>query len=126
MFKTELIQSFKELITNRYLTVLSAGVVLLAIGLIIYMLVAVHPRDIQQVVHATTFGVTRLYVNQWYYLYSFAVFGILVAIIHIALSIKLYVTKGHPLALYLAWIGLGIIAFAWIDAVQVVNILSSV
>jgi len=126
MFKTELIQSLKELITNRYLTVLSAAVVLLAIGLVIYMLTAVHPRDIQQVVHATTFGVTRLYVNQWYYLYSFAIFGILVSIIHIALSIKLYITKGHPLALYFAWIGLGIIAFAWIDAVQVVNILSSV
>ncbi len=126
MLKTDITQGFKELITNRYLTVLSAVVVLLAIGLVTYMLVTVHPRDIQQVVHATTFGVTRLYVNQWYYLYSFAIFGVLVAIIHIALAIKLYVTKGHPLALFVAWLGFGIIAFAWIDASQVVNILSSV
>jgi hypothetical protein len=118
--------SFKELITNRYLTVLSAIVLLLAISLLVYILVVVHPRDIQQVVHATTFGVTRLYVNQWYYLYSFALFGLLVAVIHIALAIKLYISKGHPLALFFAWLGFGIIVFAWIDAFQVVNILSSV
>ncbi len=118
--------SFKELLTNRYLTVLSAIVLLMAIGLVIYISAVVHPRDIQQVVHATTFGVTRLYVNQWYYLYAFALFGLLVAVIHIALAIKLYVTKGHPLALFFAWLGFGIILFAWIDAFQVVNILSSV
>ena len=118
--------SFKALITNRYLTVLSGIVVLLALGLLVFILVGVHPRDIQQVVHATTFGVTRLYVNQWYYLYSFAVFGLLVAVIHVALAIKLYVSKGHPLALLFAWMGFGIIAFAWIDAFQVINILSAV
>jgi hypothetical protein len=118
--------SFKELLTNRYLTVLSGVILLLALGLVVYILAVVHPRDIQQVVHATTFGVTRLYVNQWYYMYAFALFGLLVAIIHIALAIKLYVTKGHPLALFCAWLGLGIIAFAWVDAFQVVNILSSV
>ena len=117
---------FKELITNRYLTVLAGLVILLALVLLVFIIITVHPRDIQQVVHATTFGVTRLYVNQWYYLYGFAVFGLLVAVIHIALAIKLYISKGHPLALFFAWLGVGIIAFAWIDAFQLINILSSV
>ena len=126
MLKTTLIDAFKQLFTNRYLTVLAGITVLLAIGLVIYIASTVHPRDIQQVVHATSFGVTRLYVNQWYYLYGFAVFGLLTAFLHIALSIKLYVTKGHPLALFFAWLGVGIIVFAWISVFHVVNILSSV
>ena len=126
MFINTIKTSFKELLTNRYLTALSAVVLILALGLVVFMVVNIQPRDIQQVVHATTFGVTRLYVNQWYYLYSFAVFGLLVAVIHIALAIKLYISKGHPLAILFAWIGFGIIAFAWIDAFQIINILSSV
>lgn len=118
--------AYKELITNRYLTVLSVIVLLAGFGLATYILIVVHPRDIQQVVHATTFGVTRLYVNQWYYLYSFAIYGILVAIIHVSLAIKLYVSKGHPLALFFAWLGLALIAFGWVDAYHIVNILSAV
>ena len=117
--------SFKELLTNRYLTVLSAIVVLFALALLIYVFAVVHPRDIQQVVHVTTFGVTRLYLNQWYYLYTFGLFGIVVALLHIGLAIKLYISKGHPLAVFIAWLGIAIIAFAWIDILQITNILSA-
>ena len=117
--------SFKELLTNRYLTVLSAIVVLFALALLIYVFAVVHPRDIQQVVHVTTFGVTRLYLNQWYYLYTFGLFGIVVALIHIGLAIKLYISKCHPLAVFIAWLGIAIIAFAWIDILQITNILSA-
>lgn len=118
--------SLKELITNRYLTVLAMVTILLAIALTIYVAFSVQPRDIQQVTHGTIFGVTHLYVNQWYYLYSFAAFGILTALIHIALSIKLYITKGHPLALFFGWLAIGIIIFAWTVVVRLVNILSAV
>jgi hypothetical protein len=118
--------SLKELITNRYLTVLAIVTILLAIALTIYVAFSVQPRDIQQVTHGTIFGVTHLYVNQWYYLYSFAAFGILTALIHIALSIKLYITKGHPLALFFGWLAIGIIIFAWTVVVRLVNILSAV
>jgi len=118
--------SFKELLTNRYLTVLSAVVFVLALGLVVFILATVRPHDIQQVVHATTFGVTRLYVNQWYYLYNFALFALIVAVLHVVLAIRLYVTKGHPLALLFAWMAVGIILFAWVDAFRVINILSAV
>ena len=126
MLKESIKTSFKELITNRYLTVLSIATILLAIGLVIYVAFSVQPRDIQQVTHGTIFGATHLYVNQWYYLYSFAAFGIITAIIHIALSIKLYITKGHPLALFFGWLAIGIILFAWLVAIRLVNILSAV
>lgn len=126
MLKDTIKSSFKELITNRYLTVLSAATLLLAIGLVVYIIFSVHPRDIQQVTHGTVYGVTHLYVDQWYYLLSFAAFGVMTAVIHIALAIKLYISKGHPLALFFAWMAVGIILFAWLVAFRLVNILSAV
>lgn len=126
MFKETIKTSFKELLTNRYLTVLSIFVLILAIGLAIYVALSVKPQDIQQVAHATIYGGTHLYVQQWYYLFTFAVFAIIVAFLHIALAIKVYITKGHPLALLVAWIAVGIIIFAWITAFRLINILSAV
>ena len=126
MFKDTIVSSLKELLTNRYLTTLAGIVLLLAIGLVFYIAFSVQPRDIQQVTHGTIYGVTHLYVDHWYYLLSFAAFGILVAVLHIALAIKVYITKGHPLALFLGWMAVGIILFAWVTAVRLITILSAV
>lgn len=126
MVKETIKSSLKELTTNRYLTILSILVVVLAIGLTIYIALSVKPQDIQQVAHATIYGVTHLYVQQWYYLLAFAAFGIIVAFINIALAIKVYLMKGHPLALLLGWIAVGMIIFAWITAFRLINILSAV
>ena len=126
MFKNTIITSIKELFTNRYLTTLSIVTVALMIGFIIYISFTVHPSELQVVTHYTAFGVTHLYRDQWYYLLSFAVFAVLVAFLHIAISIKIYITKGHPLAIMFAWLGVGMIAFAWITSFWIINILSLV
>lgn len=124
MLKINLLQPLKELVTNRYLTVLSIILVLLSLGLVIYIAITVRPSDLQLVTHYTAFGVTHLYRDQWYYLLSFAVFAVLVAFLHIALAIKIYVTKGHPLAIMFAWLGIGIIVFAWVTAISIINVWS--
>jgi len=126
MLKNTIQESFKQLITNRYLTTLAIITTLLAIGLAIYIGFSVQPRDLQQITHATVYGVTHLYSDHWYYLISFALFGIVAAMIHVFLSIKLYVTKGHPLALFMGYLGIGIILFAWVTAWNIINILTSV
>ncbi len=116
--------SIKELLTNRYLTVLSGAVILLAIIFAVYILIAVRPSDIQLVTHYTAYGITNLYRNQWFYLWSFGLFALLVAFLHVAIGIKLYITKGHPLAVMFVWLGLGIIVFAWITAYAIINVWS--
>lgn len=116
--------SFKELLTNRYLTVLAAFTALLALALVIYIATTVRPSELQLVTHYSVYGVTHLYRDQWFYLLSFAVFGVLVAIIHTGLAIKLYINKGHPLAVMVAWIGLGIIIFSWVIASSIINVWS--
>lgn len=126
MLKTNFIQSLKELTTNRYLTTLSIILVLLSLAFIIYILFAVRPSDLQLVTHYTAFGVTHLYRDQWFYLLSFVAFAVLVAFFHIALAIKIYIMKGHPLAIMFAWFGIGVIVFAWITAISIINVWSPV
>ena len=122
--KTAIVHSLKELITNRYLTTLSIVLTLLTIGFVIYISVAVRPSELQLVTHYTAFGVTHLYRDQWFYLLSFAAFGVLVAFMHIALAIKIYITKGHPLAISFLWMGIGIVAFAWVTSIAIINVWS--
>lgn len=122
--KNTIVTAYKELITNRYLTILSIIIVLLAIGFILYILLAVRPSELQQVTHYTAFGVTHLYRDQWFYLLSFAGFAILVAFLHISIALKIYVTKGHPLAIMFAWLGVGILVFGWLTSLWLINILT--
>lgn len=126
MLKTNFIQSIKELTTNRYLTTLSIILVLLTIAFVIYIALTVHPSDLQLVTHYTAFGVTHLYRDQWFYLLSFIGFAVLSTFLHIAIAIKIYITKGHPLAIMFLWLGIGIIIFAWITAISIINVWSPV
>jgi len=126
MLKNTFITSIKELFTNRYLATLCIVLLALTVGFVIYILLTVRPSELQIVTHYTAFGVTHLYRDQWFYLLSFAVFAVLVAFFHSALSIKLYLTKGHPLAIAFAWVGIGVIVFAWITSFWIINILSLV
>jgi len=122
MFVATLKESFKTLFTNRYLTVLSIVMALLALLFLTFILISVQPSELQVVTHYTAFGVTQLYRDQWWYLLSFGVFGLLVAFFHIALAIKVYKVKGHPLAIGVAWLGVGTILFAWIMSFFLINI----
>lgn len=126
MFTQTIKQSLKELFTNRYLTVLSIITILLMIAFVTYIFVAVRPSELQLVTHYTAYGVTHLYRTQWFYLLTFALFAVFVAFFHIAIAIKLYLTKGHPLALLFAWVGIGILVFAWITAISIINVWSPV
>ena len=126
MLKTNFIQSLKELSTNRYLTVLSIILVLLSVAFIIYIALTVRPSDLQLVTHYTAFGVTHLYRDQWFYLFTFAGFAVLSAFLHIAISIKMYTTKGSPLAISFMWLGIGVVIFAWIAAIAIINVWSPV
>jgi hypothetical protein len=116
--------SVKELLTNRYLTVLSGATILLAIVFAVYILIAVRPSDLQLITHYTAYGITNLYRNQWFYLWSFGLFALLAAFLPVAIGIKLYITKGHPLAIMFVWLGFGIIVFAWITAYAIINVWS--
>jgi hypothetical protein len=102
--------------------VLSAVLILLAVSFAIYIGLSVRPSELQLVSHCSAFGVTHLYRDQWYYLLSFGLFGLFVAALHVALSAKLLMIKGHSLAIMFAWFGIAIVTLAWMTAYAVINI----
>lgn len=126
MITTTIKTSLKELITNRYLTVLTVITLVLTVLFVAYILLAVRPSELQLVTHYTAYGVTHLYRNQWWYLLSFGGLAILIALFHISLAIKLYITKGHPLAIMFAWLGIGILIFAWVTSFSIINVWSPI
>lgn len=126
MLKTTITQSLKELITNRYLTTLAAVTLVLMILFITYIILVVRPSELQLVTHYTAYGVTHLYRSQWWYLLGFGGFALLAAFLHISIAIKMYITKGHPLAILFAWMGIGILIFAWVTSFSIINVWSPV
>lgn len=124
MMKQVIKDSLKQLVADRRLLVLLGVMILLTFGFIISIILSVHPSELQLVSHYSAFGITHLYRDQWYYLLSFGLFGLFVAALHTALAIKLLIVKGPSLATMVAWLGIGIIAFAWIMSAAVINVWS--
>lgn len=115
-------QSLQLLITDRYLLVLCSSLLLLAVGFATFVGFSVHPSEIQLVSHYSAFGVTHLYRDQWYYLLTFGAFGLFVALIHIILAIKLFMVKGHSLAIMFVWLGVAVVLLAWVTTSAVINV----
>ena len=117
-------ESFSQLLGNRRLFVLCIVLALLAISFAFYVGFNVHPSELQLVSHYSAFGVTHFYRDQWYYLLDFGVFGILVALMHIILAVKILVVKGPTLAVLFAWMSIAIIIFAWMTTYALLNVWS--
>lgn len=117
-------ESFLKLASDRYLLVLCSAIILVAVSFAIYIGVSVRPSDLQLVSHYSAFGVTHLFRDQWYYLLLFGVFGLGVATIHTALVTKLLVEKDRNIAIFLAWLTIAILVFAWMSTYAVINVWS--
>ncbi len=114
--------SFKKLLADRYLLALVIFSLLVAISCAIIIGLNVHPRDLRLPSRYSAYGITHFYTAQWYYLLVFVIFGIISAVLHSAIAVKLLIIKGHSLAIVYAWSGLGIIILGLITALSVLNV----
>ena len=87
--------------------------IIAALAYSVYVGISLRPSDLQVAVHYTAFGETSFYRDKWYYLISFIFFGIVVAIMHTALILKLYVQERREIAILFGWLSLLIIVIAW-------------
>ena len=114
-------ESFKRLVADRYLFFLLSFFILIAVISSIIVAFSIHPSELQLVSHYSAFGVTHLYRDQWFYLLVFVVFELVVAVLHVAISVKLLITKGRPLAVMFAWYGIAIVILGLVTALSVIN-----
>lgn len=117
-------ESFRQFITSRYLVTTSLGLLLLALIFALYIGLNVKPSELQLVTHYSAYGITHLYRDQWFYLLTFGLFGLFVAVSHILIAAKVFVMKGQSLAAMVLWLGISIILFAWVMAGTIINVWS--
>jgi hypothetical protein len=113
----------KDLISDRYILVMSVFILVLSIICAINIGVSIIPSDIKIVSHYSAFGISNYYTDNWVYLINFAIFGIIVSLLHIIISVKLLVAKGRSVAIMFIWSGVGVIMIGWIVFQHVLNVL---
>jgi hypothetical protein len=111
--KLNIINSIKPILADRLVTVLVIAFLLVCLAYCIYVGVSLRPSDLQVAVHYSAYGETSFYRDKWYYLITFVVFGILLAIMHTALIVKIYLQGRRQLALLFAWFSLLLIIITW-------------
>lgn len=100
---------------------------ILLIGLLIatcavYCLVTIlniHPSDVVVYTRYTSFGEVHFYKDHWQYLLNFIVFGLIVAVAHTSLMVKLHNMGRRQTGLLVGWCGFTIllITFAYTMAI---------
>ena len=120
--KPTFIQSIQLLSKERRMIVALSIMLVVCLIFTIYVGLNIHQNELKIVTHYTAFGTTNFYRDKWYYLLSFVVFGIMVAVIHTLVALKLLVSRGTELALSFVWVSTIIITIAAATAYQVLKI----
>lgn len=115
-------ESLKLLLESRLLFASVIIMNLIALTLAIVIIFLIKPSELQLITHYSAFGITHLYRSQWYYLYSFVLFEILVSVLHSFIAIKVLIVKGRPLALLTVWSGILILLLGFSTALSVINV----
>jgi hypothetical protein len=112
----------RQLISDRYLLFLVVLMILLALGSAILIGLSIHSSERQLVSHYSAFGITHFYFDKWFYAFVFIAFELIVALLHSIISVKLLLTKGHPMAITFAWFGVGIILVGYATASTILGL----
>jgi hypothetical protein len=117
--KKTITATLKTILEDRFLTAMIIVLVLLSLAYSIYVGASLRPSDLQVAVHYTAFGPTGFYRQQWYYLVTFIVLGLLIAVMHTAIIVKMHTQGRRQMALLFAGISflLVVIAFFMTHAV---------
>lgn len=112
--KANLINSIKPILSDRLLIVLTSLFVLIVIGYCVYVSVSLRPSDLQVAVHYTAFGETNFYREKWFYLINFIALGLIMAVVHSVIAVKVYIQGRRPLALLFLWLSIFLIVVAFL------------
>ena len=122
--KQRIISSTRQLLEDRSLTVLISVFLLGCIVLLIYLAAVIHPSELQVVVHYSSFGATNFYRDKWYYLLTFSVFVILLALSHTLIAYRLLIAKGREFAIAFVWLGITVLIVAAALFYQILKVAS--
>ena len=114
--------TLREHRSDRLLIGLLLGLCALSVVYALFVVIAIEPSDVQVVTHYTAFGPTNFYRTSWSYLITFIVFGLLYALIHGAIALKLVAEKGRPFAIGFLWLSIALMVLFFIITASILNI----
>jgi hypothetical protein len=120
--KTTIINTIKPILADRFVVALTFLFVLACLAYCAYVAVSLRPSDLQVAVHYTAFGETNFYREKWYYLINFIVLGILMAVIHTVLIVKLYLQGRRQITILFVWLSLLLVVVTWLITWAVLKI----
>ena len=82
----------------------------------------VHSSDVMVYVRYTAFGEAHFYKDHWQYLMMFIVYGLIVAVIHMVLMVKLRDIGRRQTGLFIGWVGFAILLVAFTYAMAVIGL----
>jgi hypothetical protein len=111
--KTASINYIKLILADRALTLLLLLFVSIIVAYAIYIGSSLRPNDLQVAVHYSSFGETSFYRDKWYYFINFIALGILMAIGHVILTVKIFIQGRRQLALFFVCLSILLLVIAW-------------
>ena len=122
--KQQVIQAVRFITKDRYISVLLAAFLALCLAVVVFLLTQIHSSELQIVVHYTRFGTTNFYRDKWYYLLTFVMLIVLLAVGHTAISYKLLQKKGRDFTIAFLWLSMTLIFIAAALFYQILKIAS--
>ena len=98
--------TIKAILADRGYLGLIIGILVAMIVYVLFVVTSIEARDIQVVTQYSAFGESHFYKSRWFYLYSFALLGLLVAAINIAIMGKLLRYEQRSMGVAIGWLTL--------------------
>ena len=122
--KERIIQHTQALVNDRHLLVALLLLLLAGVSLLVFLAFGIDPTERQVAVHYTSFGTTNFYREKWYYLLSFAVYVVVLMVVHSVITLKILQEKGRELAVVFAWMGLVLVVISAALLFQILKVAS--
>jgi len=103
-------ETISEMLHDRSMVIALLAVVGLLVAIVIISVIYIRPSDLQVPVRYSAFGITNFYRDKWYYEIILALFGFVMAGLHMAISVRLFQLKGREFTLAFIWLSVGLLA----------------
>lgn len=119
MNKEAIKTSLKEVTKDRPYILLMGLIALVGLAYCLIVALSIHPSDVTVYTRYTAFGEAHFYKDHWQYLISFVLFGLVVALAHTSLMVKLHDMGRRQTGVLIGWFGVAVllVAFAYTMAI---------
>ena len=102
-------ETIQEMIRDRSVVITLIAIVVVLGAIAVIAATHIRPSDLQVPIRYSAYGITNFYRDKWYYEIFLALFGFILAGIHLAISTRLYREKGRSFTIAFLWLTVGLL-----------------